>query len=178
MPAIKIIERTVELVGNTTQSSFPDPIPATFFNDENTAHMFLISARQNGQPFPFTNETVSACFLNDNNQTILINGSVMDGAARVILSDACYHVSGSFTLTISVSGAVIYECRGTIKLRSSSTGYDPTGEISIAALGTKISEMETATAAANTATANANAAYTRLINYTPSVSDATLILPT
>ena len=178
MPAIKTIDRTVELGGNVAQSSFPDPVPAYFFNDETAAHIFVIHARKDGQPFSLTGN-VSAVFLNDIGTTVTIStGSIQDGAARVTLTDACYQVSGSFTLTISVSGAVVYECCGTIKRRSSSTAYDPTGEISIAALSTKISEMETATENAQTATTNANNAYTRLINYAPSVSETTLVLPT
>lgn len=177
MPAIKTIDRTVELGGNVAQSSFPDPVPAYFFNDETAAHIFVIHARKDGQPFSLTGN-VSAVFLNDIGTTVRISGSLQDGVARVTLSDACYQVSGSFTFTISVSGAVVYECCGTIKRRSSSTAYDPTGEISVAALSTKISEMETATENAQTATTNANIAYTRLINYAPSVSETTLILPT
>lgn len=158
MPAIKIIKRTVELGGNTAQNSFPDPIPASFFNDEVDAHMFLISARQDGQPFSFTTEAVSACFLNDNNQTIPITGSVLNGAACITLSNECYHVPGSFTLTISVSGAVIYECRGTIKLRSSATAYDPTGAFDVAVLASEVASMRTATSAARTAASAANSA--------------------
>lgn len=157
MPAIKVIKRTVELGGNAIPGSFPDPIPAFFFNDETDAHMFMIFARQNGQPFPFDgNENVLASFLNDLGETVPIdNGFIQDGAACVTLSDACYHVPGSFTLTVSVSGAVVYECCGTIKRRSTTTAYVPSGEISVSALQDEIDDMKDATVAANTAAAAA-----------------------
>lgn len=144
MPAIKVIKRTVELGGNVVPGSFPDPIPPYFFNGETDAHMFMIFALQNGQPFSFTG-TVSAIFLNDIGTTVSIVGSNVNGAACVTLSNACYQVPGSFTLTISVSGAVVYECYGTIKVRSSATAYDPTGEISVAELSAEVAAMQDAT---------------------------------
>ena len=150
MPAIKIIKRTVELGGNVMLSSFPDPIPASFFNDETAAHMFVIYARQDGQPFSFVGN-VSGSFLNDNNETVPIyDGYVLsDGAACITLPDACYQVPGSFTLTISVSGAVVYECCGTIKVRSSTTAYDPSGVITdISALASVVADLHAAAAAA------------------------------
>lgn len=157
MPAIelakKTIKRTVELGGNTASSSFPDPVPPYFFNDETEAHTFLIFARRDGQPFSFSdNEVVSAYFLNDNNQIVPIIGSIVDGAACVTLSDGCYHVPGNFTLTISVSGAVIYECCSTIKCRSSDTAYDPTRIVpNLPEIQAEVAAMRTATAAATSA---------------------------
>ena len=173
MAAIKLIKRTVALDGG----SVTDPSPNSFFDGEQGAHTFIIAAMRGGQPLMLSG-AVSATFLNPNDAVVPVTGSIVDGAAVVTLSDNCYALSGRFTLAIDVNGATVYACQSRVKRRSSSKAYDPTGEISVATLSALIAEMRTATAAANTATANANAAYNRLINYAPSVSDTTLILPT
>ena len=173
MAAIKYIKRTVALDGGPVN----DPSPNSFFDGEQGAHTFIIAATRGGEQLTLSG-AVSATFLNTNDAVVSLIGSIVDGAAVVTLSNACYALSGRFTLTIDVAGATVYESQSRIKRRSSSTAYDPSGEISVAALSAEIAEMKAATTAANTATANANAAYNRLINYAPSVSDTTLILPT
>ena len=151
--AIKYISRVVDLDGN----SVSETLPASFFDGEQTAHMFTISARRGGQPVTLSG-AVSATFLNANDTVVPLDGSISNGAAVVTLSDACYEVTGRFILTISVAGAVIYECNSRIKRRQSSTIYDPTGELSPASIAQDIADVEEATAAANTAAAAAEAA--------------------
>lgn len=153
MAAIKFIKRTVALDGG----SVSDPSPNAFFDGEQGAHTFIIAARRGGQPLMLSG-AVSATFLNQNDAVVLVTGSIVDGAAVVTLSNPCYELSGRFTLTIDVAGATVYECQSRIKRRSSGTAYDPSGEISVAALSAEIAEMRTATAAANTAAATANTA--------------------
>ena len=154
MAAIKFIKRTVALDGN----SVSEQLPASFFNSENTAHTFIIAGVRDNAAVPFTGASVSATFLNANDAVVLLTGSVVSGAAVVTLSNDCYALDGRFILTISVNGAVVYECQSRIKRRSSSVIYDPTGEISAATLTAEIAAMRTATAAANTATTAANTA--------------------
>ena len=154
MAAIKFIKRTVALDG----SNITEQLPASFFNSENTAHTFIIAGVRDNAAVSFSGASVSATFLNANDAVVQLTGSVVDGAAVVTLSNDCYALSGRFTLTIDVNGATVYECQSRIKRRSSGTAYDPTGEISVAALSAEIAEMRTATAAANTATTAANTA--------------------
>ena len=154
MAAIKFIKRTVALDG----SNITEQLPASFFNSENTAHTFIISGVRDNAAVSFSGASVSATFLNANDAVVQLTGSVVDGAAVVTLSNDCYALSGRFTLTIDVNGATVYECQSRIKRRSSGTAYDPTGEISVAALSAEIAEMRTATAAAITATTAANTA--------------------
>lgn len=167
MAAIKYIKRTVALDGN----AITETLPASFFDGEQTAHTFIIDARRGGEPLTLSG-AVTGVFLNYNDESVPLTGSIVNGAATITLSNACYHVNGRFTLTISVAGAVIYECQSHIKRRSSSTAYDPSKVIP------NLDEIQAEIAAMRTATANANAAYNRLINYAPSVQDTTLILPT
>lgn len=152
MAAIKFIKRTVALDG----SNITEQLPASFFNSESSAHTFIIAGERDGAAVAFTGNSVSAAFLNANDAVVSLTGSIVDGAAVVTLSNACYALSGRFTLTIDVNGATVYECQSRIKRRSSGTAYDPSGEISVAALSAEIAEMRTATAAANTAAQNAN----------------------
>ena len=159
--ALKYISRVVDLDGN----SVTEPLPASFFDGEQTAHMFTISARRGGQPVTLSG-TVSATFFNANDSVVTLTGSISNGAAVVTLSNACYEVSGRFILTVSVAGAVIYECNSRIKRRQSSTIYDPTGELSpasiaqdIAAVVAATEDAEEATTAANNAVAGINGAF-------------------
>lgn len=155
MAAIKFIKRKVSLDGN----SISEQLPASFFNGENTAHTFIIAAMRGGEAVTFpSNAGVSGIFLNKNDAVVSLTGSVVDGAAVVTLSSNCYALDGRFTLTIDVNGATVYECQSRIKRRSSSTAYDPSGEISVAAIAAEIAAMRAATTAANTAATAANSA--------------------
>lgn len=146
MAAIKYIKRTVSLDG----CSVSDPSPNAFFDGEQGAHTFIIALMRGGEPLMLTNtDAVSGAFLNPNNATIALTGSIVNGAAVLTLSDDCYALSGRFTLTIDVNGATVYECQSRVRRRSSTTAYDPTGEISVAALSAEIAEMRAATAAAS-----------------------------
>lgn len=167
MAAIKYIKRTVALDGN----SVSDVLPESLFDGEQTAHMFIIAAVRDGESLALSG-AVTGIFLNANDQQVPLTGSVTSGAATLTLSNACYHVTGRFTLTISVAGAVVYKATGRISRRSSTTAYDPSGIIP------NLDEIQAEIAAMRTATANANTAYNRLINYAPSVEGTTLILPT
>ncbi|MBQ3868071.1 MAG: hypothetical protein II789_05945, partial [Clostridia bacterium] len=151
--AIKYIKRTVSLDGG----SVSEDIQSSFFNDETSAHVFIVDTRRDGGAFTLTG-TVSAIFHNANNTDVVLIGSLVSGAATVTLSDACYQVSGRFTLTISVDGDVIYECNSRIRRRSSGTAYDPSQELTVAALAAAVAEMRSATADAATAADAANTA--------------------
>lgn len=140
MAAIKYIKRTVALDGN----SISETLPASFFNGENTAHTFIIAGKRDGAAVAFTG-SVSATFLNANDATVPLTGSIVDGAAVVTLSNNCYALSGRFTLTIDVNGATVYECQSRIKRRSSATAYDPTGEI-LPSIASLIERINTAVA--------------------------------
>ena len=154
MAAIKYIKRTVALDG----SSISEPLPASFFNSESSAHTFIIAGQRDGAAVAFTG-AVSAIFHNPNDVDVLLDTcSIVDGAAVVTLTDDCYALSGRFTLTIDVNGATVYECQSRIKRRSSGTAYDPNDELTVAALSAEIAAMRTATAAANTAATAADTA--------------------
>ena len=136
MAAIKFIKRTVALDGN----SISEQLPASFFNNEASAHTFIIAAMRGGEPLMLSG-AVSGVFLNPNDAAIPLSGSIVDGAAVLTLSDNCYALSGRFTLTIDVAGATVYECNSRIKRRSSGTAYDPDDELSVATLSQVIAEM-------------------------------------
>lgn len=136
MAAIKFIKRTISLDGGPVT----DPSPNAFFDGEQAAHTFIIAAMRGGEPLTLSG-AVSAIFLNTNNAVVSLTGSIVDGAAVVTLSDACYALSGQFILTISVNGAVVYECQSRVKRRSSGVIYDPDDELTVAALSQVIAEM-------------------------------------
>lgn len=153
MADLKHILRTVSLDGG----SVSDPSPDAFFDGEQGAHTFIIAATRGGEPFLLSG-AVSGVFLNPNDAAIALTGSIVDGAAVLTLSNACYALTGRFTLTINVQGATIYECKSRVRKRSSATAYDPDDELNVATLSAEIAAMRAATADANAAAANAESA--------------------
>lgn len=166
MAELKYIKRTVALDG----SDVMDPSPNSFFDGEKAAHTFIITATRGGEALMLTG-AVSATFLNPHDAVIILPGTIVDGAAVVTLNNDCYALSGPFTFTIDVGGVTVYACRSRVRRRSSSTAYDPTGEISVATLSALIAEMRTATATANTAAATANAAANSAAGYVDAVAE-------
>lgn len=132
----KYIARTVELDGNP----ITEAMISSFFNDEIGAHTFDISGRQGGEPVAFSG-TVTAVFLNANDEIINLNGAAVNGAARVTLTDACYQLSGRFILTISVNGKVVYCCQSRIVRRSSNNVYVPDSSVDIAVLRNDVNSL-------------------------------------
>lgn len=166
MAELKYIQRTVALDG----SDVMDQSPNSFFDGEKAAHTFIITATRGGEALMLTG-AVSATFLNPHDAVIILPGTIVDGAAVVTLNNDCYALSGPFTFTIDVGGVTVYACRSRVRRRSSSTAYDPTGEISVATLSALIAEMRTATATANTAAATANAAANSAAGYVDAVAE-------
>lgn len=140
MADLKLIKRTVSLDGG----SVSDPSPNAFFDGEQGAHTFIIAAMRGGEVYNFPGSaTVSGTFLNPNDATVPLSGSVVDGCAVITLSNPCYELSGRFTLTIDVNGATIYECQSRVRRRSSSTVYDPSSEISVSVLIAEVNALRT-----------------------------------
>lgn len=174
MAAIKYIKRTVSLDG----SPISETLPATFFSGEQSAHTFIIAGKRDGEDVLFSGYA-SATFLNPNNEMVTgISSTIVDGTAVVTLSDACYHLEGRFILTISVNGAVVYECNSHIKRRVSGSAYDPSDVVpNLEELMAEISNMRTATAAANTAAEAASAVAENVnIDVVEGTNDATIFI--
>lgn len=127
MAVIKI-ERTVELTGPI----LTEGLNGTLFTTEGQAHQFTIHCTQGGTAVTLTG-TVSAKFIREeSNSTILISGSLSNGAAVVTLPADCYHRSGRFSLTIFVTASsvttCIYSATGSVKAAQAGTLLD-TGSV-------------------------------------------------
>lgn len=127
MAVIKI-ERTVELTGPI----LTEGLNGTMFTTEGQAHEFTIHCTQGGTAVTLTG-TVSAKFIREeSNSTILIAGSLSNGAAVVTLPADCYHRSGRFSLTIFVTASsvvtCIYSATGSVKAAQAGTLLD-TGSV-------------------------------------------------
>ena len=124
MAVIKI-ERTVELSGPI----LTEGLNGTLFTTEGQAHQFTIHCTQGGTAVTLTG-TVSAKFMREeSNSTILIAGSLSNGAAVVTLPADCYHRSGRFSLTIFVTASSVTTCI-----------YSATGSVKAAQAGTLVDE--------------------------------------
>lgn len=124
MAVIKI-ERTVELTGPI----LTEGLNGTLFTTEGQAHQFTIHCTQSGTAVTLTG-TVSAKFMREeSNSTILISGSLLNGAAVVTLPADCYHRSGRFSLTIFVTASSVTTCI-----------YSATGSVKAAQAGTLVDE--------------------------------------
>lgn len=68
---------------------------------------------RNGEPVDISQCTVMGYFINNNGQTVIMQGSSVGNLGYVILPEECYAVEGNFSLAIKASGGGI---TGTLRI--------------------------------------------------------------
>jgi len=164
--SFRYIKRTVSLDG----ALLPEPLVGSLFTGENQAHCFMISCTREFEDFPMAGGTITGEFINANQETVPLNGSVVDGVALLVLSPGCYAVKGRFTLTIycTLDGATcaIYQCKGSMDYSGTGTIYDPDDVIpNLPELLAELEDMRAAKQAALDAAAAANQAAAKSVRY-------------
>lgn len=129
-------------------------IRPALLQEDAAAHKLEVSCVRGGEAVLLTDEAVMAYFVRQDGRTVLINGTVEDGKACVVLPAACYAVDGTFELVLRVSSggdntSAIYWGGGAVRRSRTSDVVDP-GQVipSLEQLLAKIDAMEKATAAA------------------------------
>lgn len=154
------IERTVDISGPVQAET----LRGSEYTTEAYAHTFVVHVLDSGEPVTLTGD-VSAYALLGNGASILIEGTISDGAAVVTLPPVCYEIPGRWQLTIynehtgtTTDKTCIYACVGNVINTVGNPQYDPGGIIPDAAtLLAYIEACQTATTNANTAAAAAQA---------------------
>lgn len=93
------------------------------FQAESGGHTFEIyGVNDAGTTVPISG-TIAGVFLRPDNTDVALTGSVVDGVARVTLTQACYAVTGRFGLTIFADDGglktAVYACIGTVSRTTS-----------------------------------------------------------
>lgn len=126
--AAKIIKRIVSLDGPIPV----DVLPGALYTGENGGHEFWIYGWRGTQALALSG-AVTAQFVNENEETVPLTGSILDGAARVALPAECYHVPGKYRLTVfcALNGesSAVYRAEGRVASASTTTAYDPAGRL-------------------------------------------------
>ncbi|MBR6029228.1 MAG: metallophosphoesterase [Clostridia bacterium] len=152
-----LIERRAVLGGRTVK---PEEI-GYLYTAEKLAHAFRIVCEDAGGLTTLTGN-VTAYFRRDDGNTILIQGSLDEGRALVVLPQDCYNIPGRFGLVIyhTLSGAttVIWACRGTV-LQTQSGALIDSGEAvpDLSDLLAAVVDVQQATDDANEAAAKVEA---------------------
>lgn len=167
MSAYKTDIADLELTGSSLHRSFASrPIgEGDVYGDR-----FGVRLWRDGAAVSLSGATVVGYFTRANGDTVALTGTVSGNMAYVSLPQACYAVEGQFTLAIKVvMGNDISTLRivdGTVVSTTTDTQVDPGSTIpDLATLLARISEMETATAAAIAAYSTYAAAYDASTSY-------------
>jgi len=80
-------------------------IRPAFLQGNAGAHKLEIFCVRGSEVVALIDEGVTAYFVRDDGRTVLIQGTVENGEACVVLPAACYAVEGSFELVVQVSGS-------------------------------------------------------------------------
>ena len=166
MAVTNIIERVVDIDAGVTQ----EDLHRLFAVADAQAHTFKITVMSKGQAQSLSGHTVVGYFMTRYHGTIVINGSISENVATLVLPAACYAHNDGFQLIIRlVSGSTktaIYWGNGYVSRSASDPTIDPGSVVpNIDDLLAKIDQMEQATQAANTAATNANTAAEKSIRY-------------
>ena len=159
------IERTVPL----NAAGQPEFLQGTLYATENQAHEFILHATQGGEAVTLSG-TVTANFIRPDNETVVMQGTVEDGAAHVTLAQSCYTQTGRFTLTVFVTidqvKTALYCLTGNVKQTTTDTIVDPGNVIpDISDIIAEYAAMQQAVTDANAAADNANAAASHAVRY-------------
>ena len=166
MPVSNVIERTVDIDNGIKQ----EDLHRLFAVADAGAHTFKITVTSKGIPQSLSGHTVIGYFMTNYYGTVVINGSVSNNVATLILPATCYANNTGFQLIIRlVSGSTktaIYWGTGYVTRSATDPVIDPGSVVpDLDDILAELDQMEQATQAANTAADNANAAASKSIRY-------------
>ena len=144
------------------------PLRMTLAAGNANAHQLHFTALRSGVPVDLTGVQVSGACLRADGTTIPLAGAIVNGAAVLTLSAACYAVPGlaRLSLTLSYGSVTATHLLALLQVDANTTDLivDPEGVLpSLAGLLAEIDNMRAATATAEAAANSANQATTNVI---------------
>ena len=128
------------------------------FSADNQANLIGVEVLDNGQAATLTG-VVTGYAIREDGYTVIMNGTLSENKASVVLPASCYIVPGMLSVVIKVGETTVGAVVGNVYRSTTDSIVDPGHVIpSIAELLAKIAACEVATAAATTAAGNANTA--------------------
>lgn len=135
-----------------------------FFSQDNQANAIYVEVTDNGEPVTLSGG-ITGYVVRGDGYTVVINGTVEDGKAKVVLNEGCYRVTGAISVVVKAGTTTIGACHGYVYRSSTDSIVDPEHLIpSLNDLLAQIDNCRQATEAANTAAQGANQAKTAANN--------------
>lgn len=138
-------------------------LPVEFGTGDKEAHKIILTACRAAGVVDLTGAGVMAYVNRNDGTSVIVDGTVEDGKAVVILPEACYAVNGAVSIVVKItmdeSRTTALWLDGHINRASNDTLVDPGNVVpSLESLLAEIDNMRTATDEANSAADNANKA--------------------
>lgn len=135
-----------------------------FFSQDNMANAIYVEVTDNGEPVTLSGG-ITGYVVRGDGYTVVINGTIEDGKAKVVLNEGCYRVTGAISVVVKAGTTTIGACHGYVYRSSTDSIVDPEHLIpSLNDLLDQIDNCRQATEAANTAAEGANQAKTAANN--------------
>ena len=126
-----------------------------FFSQDNMANAIYVEVTDNGEPVTLSGG-ITGYVVRGDGYTVVINGTVEDGKAKVVLNEGCYRVTGAISVVVKAGTTTIGACHGYVYRSSTDSIVDPEHLIpSLNDLLAQIDNCRQATTAANTAAQSA-----------------------
>lgn len=158
-----VIEQNVELAQGAQVRVWPN---ALMLLGDKKAHTINLHVYSFGVPATLDGVTVSAYFLRNDGETVLVTGSASGNAVSVTLAQECYAYAGDLTASVRLTSGetTLTLCVMVLKIRQTASGaiVDPGTVIpGIDDVLAKMDEMDAAVKAAQTAVEGAEGAVSK-----------------
>ena len=125
------------------------PLTGNLFSADNGGNKITVEILDNGSPAEVTGN-VTGYVIREDNQTVVIEGSLEENKASIVLPSSAYVVVGKVSIVVKVGTATVGACTAFVYRTTTDTVIDPGTVVpSLAELLQKIADCEAATAEAN-----------------------------
>lgn len=132
------------------------PLPGNVFSGDNGGNKITVEITDNGSAASLSGGVVGY-IVREDNQTVIVNGSISGNRASIVLPASAYTVIGRISIAIKIGDTTVGACTSYVYRTTTDVIVDP-GHIvpTLAELLAKIGDCQAATTAANTAANLAN----------------------
>lgn len=133
-------------------------LPGNVFSGDNGGNKITVEITDNGSAASLSGSVVGY-ILREDNQTVIINGSISGNMASIVLPASAYTVIGRISIVIKIGETTVGACTSYVYRTSTDTLVDPGHVVpSLQELLAQIQNCVAATNAANSAASSANSA--------------------
>lgn len=132
------------------------PLPGNVFSGDNGGNKITVEITDNGSAASLSGGVVGY-ILREDNQTVIVNGSISGNRASIVLPASAYAVIGRISIVVKVGTTTVGACTAYVYRTTTDTIVDPGSVIpDISELLALIGECEDAATAASTAATEAS----------------------